>query len=570
MSRRFGLVAISIIITATLVGGTFGRHKKPLLAARETTPAKGVTAGKVEDDFREALDTVSANYAGEVDYEKANQAAIQGMLWTLDPHSTFFPRDEFKKMREDQDSRIYGIGVNILRHRDGVYVQSAVENTPAARAGLRYGDRIVEVNGLDARDWSTDQVSKRVRGDRGETVTLKVERAGALAPLYFTIMRDAVPVPSIRAAFMVRPGTGYIGLTGSFQHTTGDELRKAISDLQEQGLKQLVLDLRNNPGGLLDQAIAVASQFLPRGQVIVSIRGREYNEPIVHKSTGADYKDFPLVVLVNRNSASASEIVAGAIQDHDRGLIVGETSFGKGLVQRVFLLPLGTGLHLTMAKYYTPSGRLIQRDYSNGSLHDYYARHELDDQKSATAPAPSDPTKSGQVPPRPQPAPTPNGPAYKSSAGRVFYGGGGITPDIIVKPMDFSSPGRRRISEAAFFFVRELAAGLVPGLESYRVAAPQYGRTPHPTDYPVNDRVIEAFRSFVKRDGTFGLSGAHIDADLDFVKMRIRAEILTAAFGSEAGNRVTLESDPQLLRAIEALPDAKRLAESVYQGKPVG
>src|SRR4029079_7874746 len=246
-------------------------------------------------------------------------------------------------------------------------------------------------------------------------------------------------------AYMIRPGTGYIGLTGGFQRSSDDELSKAMKRLGEQGMRQLVLDLRGNPGGLLDQAIDVASEFLPRGQVVVSVKGRtEYSDPIVYKSSGADPEDVPLVVLINRGTASASEIVAGAIQDHGRGLIVGETSFGKGLVQHVFQLPFNTGLTLTTARYYTPYRRYLQRDYSSGSLYDYYTRHD----EEPTKPQPLAPIKPGDSP-LAQASPTPHpqsGPAVKTAAGRVFYGGGGITPDIDIKPFQFS-PQRNRIAE---------------------------------------------------------------------------------------------------------------------------
>src|SRR6266480_4367383 len=386
MTRRFIIIACALILIAAVVGGTIGRSRR----FRHSAPASGTTsyteADDIEKDYNEAVTEVSSSYAGEIDYEKATQAAIQGMLSTLDPHSMYFPYNEFKKLKEDQDSRFYGIGVTIVQHRDGVYVQSAVEGTPAARLGLRYGDRILEVDGKDARDWSNEQVSKNVRGGRGESVTIKVERAGAEAPMYFTIVRDAVPLPTIRNTYMIRPGTGYIGLTGGFQRSSDDELREAIKKLREQGMRQLVLDLRGNPGGLLDQAIDVAGEFLPRGQVVVSVKGRtEYSEPIVYKSSGSDPEDVPLVVLINRGSASATEIVAGAIQDHGRGLIVGETSFGKGLVQHVFLLPFNTGLTLTTARYYTPYGRSLQRDYSSGSLYDYYTRHDQPDSQPSGA-----------------------------------------------------------------------------------------------------------------------------------------------------------------------------------------
>lgn len=563
MTRRFTIIASVLILIAALVGGTIGRSRR----FRHSVPPNGAVsyteADDIEKDYNEAVNAITVEYAGDIDYDKATQAAIQGMLSTLDPHSMYFPYNEFKKLKEDQDSRFYGIGVTIVQHRDGVYIQSAVEGTPAGRLGLRYGDRILEVDGQDAREWTSEQVSKKVRGGKGEPVTIKVDRAGSEAPLNFTIIRDSVPLPSIRNAYMLRPGTGYIGLTGGFQSTSDEELREALDKLKSQGMRQVILDMRGNPGGLLNQAIDVASEFLPRGQVVVSVKGRtEYSDPIVYRSTGSDPEDVPLVVLINRGTASASEIVAGAIQDHGRGLIVGETSFGKGLVQHVFLLPFNTGLTLTTARYYTPYGRSLQRDYSSGSLYDYYTRHDEDETKPQASPAPgtrNNVAALAQASPTPHPQ---NGPAVKTAAGRVFYGGGGITPDIDVKPLAFS-PLKNRIAEASFQFTRQLAAGLVPGLEAYKVEKVQYGKSARPTDFPITDRVIEAFRSFVRTDTESQISAAQLDEEIEFVKLRLREEIITAAFSNDAGARILLDSDPQVLRAVEALPDAKRLAESV-------
>ena len=572
MTRRFIIVASVFVLIAAVLGGTIGRSRR----FRHSVPATGTVsytdADDIEKDYNEAIAAISVEYAGDIDYERATQAAIQGMLSTLDPHSMYFPYNEFKKLKEDQDSRFYGIGVTIVQHRDGVYIQSAVEGTPAGRLGLRYGDRILEVDGQDARDWSSEQVSKKVRGGKGEPVKIKVERAGSEAPLDFTIIRDSVPLPSIRNAYMLRPGTGYVGLTGGFQSTSDEELREALDKLKSQGMRQVILDMRGNPGGLLNQAIDVASEFLPRGQVVVSVKGRtEYTDPIVYKSSGSDPEDVPLVVLINRGTASASEIVAGAIQDHGRGLIVGETSFGKGLVQHIFLLPFNTGLTLTTARYYTPYGRSLQRDYSSGSLYDYYTRHDADETTPKVSGSPSPPPSTAsrnvdsqvaQASPTPHP---PSGPAVKTAAGRVFYGGGGITPDIDVKPLTFS-PLRNLIIEAAFQFTRQLAAGLVPGLESYKVEKVQYGKSAKAGDYPINDRVIEAFRNFVRSDALSQLTAAHLDEELDFVKLRLREEIVTAAYSNDAGARILLDSDPQVLRALEALPEAKRLAESARTG----
>src|SRR2546425_2160483 len=244
MTRNFTIVAALVVVTASLAGGVRTRtsHRRviDLNAAKsnQSSTAEKYAADKIENDYHEAISTVEEKYAGDIDYEKATQAAIQGMLFTLDPHSVFFSTTEFRKLKEDQASSFYGIGVQIIRHDDGVYIQSVVEGTPAARAGLRYGDRIVEVDGKDARDWSSDEVSKNVRGERSKAVQLKVERAGSQAALAVKIVRDAVPLPSIRNEFMINSTTGYVGLVGGFQHTSDDELREAISDLKKQGMRQ--------------------------------------------------------------------------------------------------------------------------------------------------------------------------------------------------------------------------------------------------------------------------------------------------------------------------------------------
>ncbi len=562
IDKRFALTAAALILLAALFGGMVGSGQK--LRSFTSTNAKNSyrVVDEIEKDYNEAITTITSNYSGDIDYEKATQVAIQGMLSTLDPHSAYFPYSEFKKLKEDQDSRFYGIGVTIVQHRDGVYVQSVVDGTPAAKHGLKYGDRILEVDGKDARGWTSEMVSKNVRGGLGEPVTLKVERVGSEPPLYFTMVRDAVPLPTIRNSYMIRPGTGYIGLTGGFQRSSDEELSKAMKRLQDQGMRQLILDLRGNPGGLLDQAIDVASEFLPRDAVVVSVKGRtEYSDPITYKSTGSDPTTVPLVVLINHNSASASEIVAGAIQDHGRGLIVGETSFGKGLVQRIFQLPFNTGLTLTTARYYTPYGRSLQRDYSSGSLYDYYTRHESTENQ--TPPAGANGPHNIEAPlSLASPTPHPHtGPPVQTAAGRVFYGGGGITPDIEIRE-PINTPVRGKIFQAAFHFTRQLAAGVVPGLESYRIEKVQYGKSAKPTDYPITDRVVEAFRNFIRTQPQFQLQPAQIDEELEFAKLRLRQEIITAGFSNDAGARVLLDSDVQVLRALEAFPDAKRLADS--------
>jgi carboxyl-terminal processing protease len=564
ITKKFTVTAAAVVLAASIFGGVVGTRQRLSGLTSSANENSYRVVDEIEKDYNEAVATITSNYSGDIDHEKATQAAIQSMLSTLDPHSSYFPYSEFKKLKEDQSSSFYGIGVTIVKHRDGVYVQSTVDGAPAAKLGVRYGDRIIEVDGKDSRGWTSEQVSKNVRGGLGEPVTIKVERAGYPAPLYFTIVRAAVPLPSIRNSYMIRPGTGYIGLTGGFQRSSDDELSKAMKKLQGEGMRQLILDLRNNPGGLLEQAVDVASEFLPRDKTIVSVKGRtEYNEPIVYKSTGSNPSTLPLVILINRNSASASEIVAGAVQDHGRGLIVGETSFGKGLVQRIYQLPFNTGLTLTTARYYTPYGRSLQRDYSSGSLYDYYTRHEEEE-------APSPPANGSRnlEAPLQLASPTPHpqsGPGVQTAVGRVFYGGGGITPDIEVKEAA-NTPARARIAEAAFHFTRQLAAGVMTGLESYKVEKVLYGKTARSTDFPINDRVLEAFRNFVRTDPSFNVLPAQIDEELEFTKLRLRQEIITASFSNDAGARILLDSDLQVLRALEALPDAKRLADNARNG----
>ena len=475
------------------------------------------------------------------------------MLWTLDPHSSFFSRGAFRKLYEDQQSRFYGIGVSILQHRDGVYVQSVIPGTPAEKVGLKYGDKFVEVDGKDAQNWTSSELSKNVRGERGTTVNVKIERLNS-DPVSLEITRDGVPLPSIRNYFMVKEDIGYIGLIGGFQETTAAELDQALTALKKQGMKQLVLDLRGNPGGLLPQAVEVVSRFISRGQVVVSVKGRSrYAQSEELRALARTSEDAPLVVLINGGSASASEIVAGAVQDYGRGVIVGNDSFGKGLVQRVFPLPSGTGLTLTMARYYTPYGRSLQRDYSSGSIYDYYTHHadgEKENDKNA------DEEESKGVP-------------VKTANGRILYGGRGIQPDITVEPLEFNQL-RYRINESTFFYVRRLVSGKVAGFENYKVDKQKDNYILQPNDLEISEKLVESFSDFATKDKKSGLSADNIKENIDYVKTRLREELATANYSSEAGYQVLLEVDPQVMKAIEVLPEARKLAENFKNTSNIG
>ncbi len=544
MSRKLGIIAILLIVVGAVFGGIFGRLPQTTSADTSLTPEK------IVGDYRQALEVIDNNYIGPIDHEKVTESSVQGMLFTLDPHSSFFTRDEFRKLYEDQSSQFYGIGVSILQHRDGVYIQSIIPNTPADKAGLHYGDRFIEIEGKDAKDYTSAEVSKNVRGTRGTPVNVKIERAGAEKPLDFTIVRGGVPLPSIRNYFMLKDGVGYVGFTGGFQETSADELDQAIADLKKQGMQSLVLDLRGNPGGLLPQAIEVVSRFIPRGKTVVSVKGRSRTAQSQELDTvGNNTQNFPLVVMINGNSASASEIVAGAIQDYGRGLIIGSDSFGKGLVQRVFPLNYGTGLTLTTARYYTPYGRSLQRDYSNGSIYDYYTHHsdEAADENGTT------PTVT-----KPKPAGSP----VTTAGGRVFYGGRGIEPDVKVSALAFT-PVRGRLGEAAFFFVRQLVAGQIKGFENFKVDKQNYKPTVQPEDFQINDKLFDAFRAYTVKDKNDGLTAANINSEIDYAKSRLRDELATANNSTEAGQQVLIETDPQVLKAITEIPDAKKLLDTI-------
>ncbi|HEU4386237.1 MAG TPA: S41 family peptidase, partial [Blastocatellia bacterium] len=453
------------------------------------------------------------------------------------------------ELQTEQRSRFYGIGVTIQRIHNRVFVLSANPDGPAAKAGLRYGDAIVAVDGQNAEDWTTDQVMQKVRGDRGEPVQITVERLGAPNLITARLVRDEVKLPSVRNAFMIgQTGIGYIALTGGFSRKTDDELTEALERLKPEGMRQLVLDLRGNPGGLLDEAVHVAEKFLPAGSTIVEVRGRD-TESRARAYQAADDnvpEMMPMVVLVDRRTASASEVVSGALQDHARALIVGENSFGKALVQTIYNLWGGTGLTLTTAKYYTPSGRCIQRDYSDVSVYDYYRKGT-----SGTAPK------------------GPRGDALRTDLGTAVYGGGGITPDVEVKAPE-ANAARRSLYTSAFDFTRNLVAGMVPGFREYRVADTQPKPRLSPEDlerYPVNDRLITAFREFISEHPDFRIPDAQLNANLDYVRQRLRTELMSAAFGPEAGQQAYLADDIQLKKAIEKLPEARTLAENVTRSR---
>ncbi len=516
---------------------------------------KGLTevAENVEKDVAEALAVIEANYVDgkKLDYNSVFKSSIIGMLRSLDPHSNYYDREEFDEFKTDQRSEYFGIGASIgnqrIKDQTDTFIIATFENSPAARAGLRFGDRIVKVDGVEASEKSSLEVRDKIRGPRGSVVKLTVEHASSGRTDIVEIIRDAVPQPSIPDAYMIKPGVGYIDMTHGFNYTTADELEYALEYLHDRGMTSLILDIRNNPGGLLDQAIRVSERFLPAGQVILTQRGRNGLGDRVYPSDNSTPDQIPLVLLINNNSASASEIVAGALQDHDRALLVGENSFGKGLVQSISNLEYGTGLTLTTAKYYTPSGRLIQRDYSNGSIYDYMRGAE----RNATAQKPS-------------------GPESRTDLGRPVYGGAGIAPDESVKPRSIKT-AQVRFLNSTFAFARELLNGRIVGFEAYKYQRPiDFNHRLVASDFPATDALIQAYKSFVLKDASWNTTAAQIDANRAFIEIQIRYNTITAAFGRVTAEQVLVQDDPQVAKAVDALPRARQLALSAMrsgQGK---
>jgi carboxyl-terminal processing protease len=542
--------------TDTLGGG--GRSNSTSILGRRATRSRLPTdaTSEVEKDFSEALTIVQENYVdgNKLDYNAVFKSSIIGMLRSLDPHSNYYDREEFDELKTDQRSEYYGIGASIGNQTTGdqveTYILATFEDSPAARAGLHFGDRILSVDGVEMRGKSSLEVRDKIRGPRGSVVKVMVERAATKRNETVEITRDAVPQPSIPDAYMLRPGVGYIAMTNGFNYTTTDELQAALEFLQSQGMTSLVLDLRGNPGGFLDQAIRVSDKFLRRGQLILTQKGRNGLGDAEYRARNLSPNQTPLVILVNGNSASASEIVAGAMQDHDRALIVGQNSFGKGLVQGIFPLDYGSGLTLTTAKYYTPSGRLIQRDYSNGGFYDYYTRGG-----------------SINLEKRDEPQQKPTGPESRTDTGRPVYSGGGIMPDEMVKARTLH-PTQIRLLNPIFFFTRELANGRIPGFDAYKVMRTvDYNHKVQPSDFPVTDALFKAFKDYVMKEASWKPLVAQLDRQRSFIEVQMRFNLVTAAYGRVAADQVLISDDPQVAKAIEVMPRARELAMAALRAR---
>ncbi len=517
-TRRALLSATVFLAACAVLGSVISQKVAAQSASDESTLRDSLHS------FTDVYSVVEQNYAEPLTGDKTDKAiydgAIPGMLHVLDPHSNFYDPKAFAQMREDQHGKYYGVGMQIQPQLIGnalrVVVLAPFEGTPSFKAGIRPGDIIANIDGKTTENLDSAAVATLLKGPKGTHVSVTIEREGTAKPLVFDLVRDEIPRYSVDLSFLVRPGIGYIHVT-NFMETTSREVGDAVDKFGE--IKGLVIDLRGNPGGLLNEAVNMSDKFLQKGQIVVSQKGRAFPDQVYRASHGEEGPKYPIVVLVNRNTASAAEIVSGALQDHDRALIVGETTFGKGLVQTVFQVSENTGLALTTYHYYTPSGRLIQRNYSNISLYDYYYLR--------------DGVEKGA-----------NREVKLTDSGRTVYGGGGITPDEKIDTPKSNHFQDTLLQHYAFF-----------NFSKHYLATHTVTK-----EFQVDDAVMAQFKDFLKsKDVEY--TEADLNSVSDWLKASIKSGLFTSQFGQLEGLKVRADWDPEIAKAVTFIPEAQTLAD---------
>jgi len=524
--RVFTMAALAVLLSA-LAGGFFG-------ARAQATQDQVAQQYHI---FTAALAAVDREYVEPVASDRIIYDSINGMLQTLDPHSSFFDPKQYALMRERQTGSYYGIGLSILTINGDVTAMSVFEGSPAHKAGLRRGDVIARVNGQSARNWTTDETAAKLKGPKGTKVNISIRRPGYDQLIDMEVERDAVNIVTVQGVFMLDQETGYIKLS-DFSETSGKEVADALDQLKSKGMKRLVFDLRDNPGGPLDQAIRIANFFIPRGELIVYLRGRVPNLDQDYRGEDDPIFSGPMIVLTSRNSASASEIVSGALQDHDRALIVGEETFGKALVQSVYKISEGAGLALTTGRYFTPSGRMIQRPWDQ-AFDEYltYSMREQTGQREHSA---------AQL--------------KYTDAGRKVYGGGGIEPDkFFLGPVQGFNPTRFSRTVRARSMFQNFAEHYTAEGDT-RMSAATKGTKRLSKTFVVDDAMINDFRAYLQSE-KIKIDEDSFKKDLDFIKSEIHFEIDSALFGVSEAQRNLIARDPQAQFAFTQFPDAVKLTE---------
>jgi len=510
-SRRVAMYAL-ILAVSSLVGGWFG----PTL----TAASSGEEVDQSVRTFTKVFDLVEANFADPVSSEKAfYDGAIPGMLRTLDPHSNFFDPKEMQLFREGQRGQYFGVGMLVGLRNGRVTVMHPFLGSPAKKAGLRPADAIIAVNGKNTERMGTSEVVDLLKGPRGTPVKVTVKREGVENPITFDLVRDEVVRPSVPVAAWARRGVAYIKIE-QFNENTSKEFEAELKRLGEDQVEGLILDLRDNGGGILQEAVAICERYLEKGQSIVSQRGRIQAERSYVGRRGNNGRRYPIVVMVNRYSASASEIVAGALQDHDRAWVLGDNTFGKGLVQAPYPLSHDCQLLLVVARFYTPSGRLIQRDYSKGTFFDYYYKKDTATRN----------TRDQRT----------------TDTGRTVYGGGGIAPDEKYTPPALDPFQIQLLGRYAFFYF------------TARYFGPREATLPK--GWEPDDRILAEFRAYLK-EKQIPVSDEEFDKHRQWIAQQLKLEMYTMGYGKEESDRVAVLYDPEVDKAIESLPKGKALLE---------
>lgn len=546
MQRSFFIVVIGVVLLA--IGAVGGLWLSEARVARQTPASYSV--------LDEALEAATREYADPVSRGQLTEYAIEGLLNPLDPHSVYIDADRMQAVQEQFNASFEGIGVTYElipapEGRDTILVLTVIPGGPSARAGVQAGDRIVAIDDTNAVGWSHEKIQRRLKGPEGSTVRVALQRPGRSERVQTAITRDDVPLRTVDASYMLDGRTGYIKIN-RFAQTTYREFQSSLRTLDERGMQRLILDLRGNAGGYMQMAERVADEFLKEGQVIVSARSRHSEYTSTREATrGGAFEDRPLTVLVDEHSASASEIVAGALQDHDRALIIGRRTYGKGLVQREFQLGDGSALRVTIARFYTPTGRLIQTNYE-GSRRDYYER------KSQRFSGDTLATRAALV------TATPDSLQYRTDAGRIVVGGGGIVPDQLVPADSFRHPfvtsavRSGALREYARRWVDNHAGELRADWGSNREAFAQA--------YVVPDSAVAAAMQFLRSSGI-------TESETPVNEVRQTLAVLLKSYagrrlhGIEMWIRVRNDIDPAVQKARRSWGDAELLA-SKYPIEP--
>ncbi len=528
MMRAACAAMILLLFSAGGVLSQGTQEAAPQFPGHGQAPASNADYKKAAKQFGEVYRVVQQDYATPVNPNRiifgggsTVIGAIPGALRTLDPHSNFFDPSRYALLKQQMEGKYFGVGMVIgpRPSKSGTMETEVVQplpGSPAFKAGLRPGDLIWTVDGKSTQRMDSTQVADLLRGPEGTVVHLTVRRAGVKQPLAFDITRQRITRLSVDDAFMVRPGIAYIRIN-TFNEVTNAQLSQDLDRLGENNIHGMILDLRGNLGGLLDQAVLVASHFLRAHQLVVYHAGRSSPMERYYVQGGETGPEYPLIVLIDGDTASAAEIVTGALQDHDRALVIGQRSFGKGLVQTEFPLSDNTMLLLVTARYYTPSGRLIQRNYHDVSIYDYFNHYE--------------------------PGPPPQTQARLTDGGRVVYGGGGIAPDVTVPAVDLNSVQQELVNRGAFFdFGRTYLA-------SHKTV---------PADFVPDRKVMQEFKAFLPSESV-DISDAQSRANEAFIRDHIRIQLVSTIYGEEAGDKISVENDPLVNKAIEDLPRAAQL-----------